>query len=100
VGAVNDLTVISEGEGVPLSSQKGLTRIIREFGYKKIGIFCSLKNDMFSLRGTIKEKGIEYLVKKSWLFGISVVNRKPRNRISFKDMMNRLKRIGQSKKAK
>ena len=100
VGAVNDLTVISEGEGVSLSSQKGLTRIIREFGYKKIGIFCSLKNDMFSLRGTIKEKGVEYLVKKSWLFGISVVNRKPGNRIRFKDMMNRLKRIGQSKKAK
>ena len=33
---------------------------------------------MFTLSGTIKEKGVEYLVKRSWLFGISVVNKKPR----------------------
>lgn len=55
-----------------------------------------LESDIFTLSGTIKEKGVEYLVKRSWLFGISVVNKKPRNRIRFKDMMDRLKRIGQS----
>ena len=54
---------------------------------------------MFTLSGTIKEKGVEYLVKRSWLFGVGVVNKKPRNRIRFKDMMDRLKRIGQSEKA-
>jgi len=96
VRAVNDLSVISSGEQTAISSKKGLTRFIQEFGYKKIGIFCSLKNDIFTLSGTIKEKGVEYLVKRSWLFGISVVNKKPRNRIRFKDMMDRLKRIGQS----
>ncbi len=99
VRAVNDLSVISSGEQTAISSKKGFTRFIQEFGYKKIGIFCSLKNDMFTLSGTIKEKGVEYLVKRSWLFGISVVNKKPRNRIRFKDMMDRLKRIGQSEKA-
>jgi hypothetical protein len=96
VRAVNDLSVISSGEQTAISSKKGLTRFIQEFGYKKIGIFCSLKNDIFTLSGTIKEKGVEYLVKRSWLFGISVVNKKPRNKIRFKDMMDRLKRIGQS----
>lgn len=96
VRAVNDLSVISSGEQTAISSKKGFTRFIQEFGYKKIGIFCSLKNDIFILSGTIKEKGVEYLVKRSWLFGISVVNKKPRNRIRFKDMMDRLKRIGQS----
>jgi hypothetical protein len=96
VRAVNDLSVISSGEQTAISSKKGFTRFIQEFGYKKIGIFCSLKNDIFTLSGTIKEKGVEYLVKRSWLFGISVVNKKPRNRIRFKDMVDRLKRIGQS----
>ncbi|MFQ6083376.1 MAG: hypothetical protein ACE5WD_08455 [Candidatus Aminicenantia bacterium] len=98
-GAVNDLAVIGSGEGVSLSSKRGLNRFVSEFIYKKIGISCSLKNDMFTLRGTIREKGVEYLVKKSWLFGINVINRNPHNQISFKDMMSRLKRIGQSKKS-
>jgi hypothetical protein len=99
VGAVNDLSIISSGEGSAVASNKGFTRFISEFGYEKIGIYCSLKNDMFTLRGTIREKGVEYLVKRSWLFGISVVNKKTRNRIRFKDMTSRLKRIGQSEGA-
>jgi hypothetical protein len=99
VRAVNDLSVISSGSQTAVSSKKGLTKFIREFGYKKIGIFCSLKNDIFTLSGTIKEKGVEYLVKRSWLFGISVVNKKPRNRIRFKDMVDRLKRVGRSEES-
>lgn len=96
LGAVNDLSIISSGEGSALSPNKGFARFVSEFGYEKIGIYCSLKNDNFSLRGTIREKGVEYLVKRSWLFGISVVNKKPKNKIRFKDMMSRLKRIGES----
>jgi len=99
LSAVNDLAVISSGEKTSVSPSTGITRFVSTFRYKKIGIYCSLKNDMFTLRGTIREKGIEYLVKKSWLFGISVVNRNPKGQISFKDMMGRLKRIGQSEKS-
>ena len=99
LSAVNDLAVISSGEKTSVSPSTGITRFVSTFRYKKIGIYCSLKNDMFTLRGTIREKGIEYLVKKSWLFGISVVNRNPKSQISFKDMMGRLKRIGQSEKS-
>ncbi len=98
--AVDDMSVISSGEGSSFSSNKGINRFITEFRYEKIGIYCSLKNDMFTLRGTIKEKGTEYLVKNSWLFGISVINRKPKSRISFKDMLNRLKRIGRTEKSR
>lgn len=100
LGAVNSLSILSSGEGSAVPTKRGLTRFVSEFGYEKIGIFCSLKNDIFTLRGTIQEKGVEYLVKRSWLFGISVVNKKPRNRISFKDMVSRLKRIGRSQQAK
>jgi hypothetical protein len=99
LGAVNDLSIISSGEGSSLASSKGLTRFVSQFGYAKIGISCSLKNDIFTLNGTIREKGVEYLVKRSWLFGISVVNKKTRNRIRFKDMMDRVNRIGQSEGA-
>jgi hypothetical protein len=99
LGAVNDLSIISSGESSAIASNKGLTKFVSEFGYAKIGIYCSLKNDSFTLRGTIREKGVEYLVKRSWLFGISVVNKKPKNRIRFKDMMSRLERIGQSEGA-
>ena len=98
IGAVNDVAILSSGDTASVSSVKKLSPFVREFHYEKIGIFCSLKNDIFTLRGTIKEKGTEYLVKKSWLFGISVINRDPQGKISFKEMLGRLKRIGSSRK--
>jgi hypothetical protein len=95
--AANDLAILGTGEKTQFSSNSGWTRIVNSFNYKKIGISCALKNDMFSLRGTIHEGGVEYLVKGSWLFGINVVNKHPQNKIQFKDLLSRLKRIGQSR---
>jgi len=94
--ATNDLAIIGTGEKTALSPNSGWTRFVKEFRYKKIGISCSLKNDIFSLRGTIHRKGTEYLVNGSGLFAINVVNKQPRNQIRFKDMLSRLKRIGRS----
>lgn len=94
--AVDDISILSSGEKTSMGSAKLLSSFVSSFRYKKIGIFCSLQNDVFTLRGTIKEKGKELLVKKDWIFGISVVNAKPENHISFKDMLNRLNRIGKS----
>ena len=68
----------------------------RGFRYKKIGIRSTLRNDTFTLNGTIHEGGVEYLVKKPALFGINVINRMPDKKISFKEMMSRLERVGQS----
>jgi hypothetical protein len=95
--ATNDLAILGTGEKTPFSAQSGWTQFVKEFRYGKIGIACSLQNDIFSLRGTIHGKGVEYLVKGSGLFAINVVNKQTRNQIQFKDMLNRLKRIGQSK---
>lgn len=97
--ATNDIAIIGTGEKTPLSPSSGWTRFIKEFRYDKIGIYCSLKNDMFTLRGTIHRKGTEYLVKGSGLFAINVVNKQPRNQIRFKDMLSRLKRIGRSQQS-
>jgi hypothetical protein len=94
--AVDDISILSSGEKTSMGSAKLLSSFVSSFRYKKIGIFCSLQNDVFTLKGTIREKGKELLVKKDWIFGISVVNAKPENHISFKDMLSRLNRIGKS----
>jgi hypothetical protein len=97
--ATNDLAILGTGEKTPFSPQSGWTRIVKDFRYRKIGMACSLNNDMFTLRGTIHGDGVEYLVRGSGLFAINVVNKQARNQIQFKDMLNRLKRIGESKQS-
>ncbi len=96
--AVDDLTVISSGQQASMGTGKFWMRYIHGFRYEKIGIVSTLRNDAFTLSGTIKENGVVYLVKKPWLFGINVIDRDPEKKISFKEMMNRLKRVGQSGK--
>jgi hypothetical protein len=98
--AVDSLTVISSGEKASLGTSHFWMRFIRGFKYEKIGILSTLKNDTFTLNGTIKENGVEYLVKKPCLFGINVINRMPEKKISFKEMLSRLSRVGQSEKPK
>ncbi len=65
----------------------------KEFSYKKIGVAASLENDVFKVNGTIKKNGLEYIVKTGGLTGVDVINLNPDNRISFKDMVKRIKRI-------
>ena len=98
--AVNNLSVISSNG--PAVAPKGnlLTKLVNSFHYSRIGIACSLKNDVFTLQGTIIEEGIQYLVRRSTFFGIDVVNGNPGNTISFKDMIGRMKRVGESQEKK
>lgn len=95
--AVDNLTIISSGETASVGSSSPFwMRFVRGFRYSKLGIVSSLRNDTFTLNGTIKEGGVEYLVKKPPFFGINVINRMPDKRISFKEMMDRLGRVGRS----
>jgi hypothetical protein len=94
--AVNSLTVITAGQPATQGSGPFWLRFIRGFRYEKIGIAGALKNDTFTIAGTIHENGVEYLVKRPALFGIDVIDRDPGKAVSFKDMMGRLRRIGQS----
>jgi hypothetical protein len=94
--AVDSLTILSQGEG-PIPSQAFFLRFIPAFPYEKIGIRCSLKNDIFLLGGMIDEDGVEYLVRRARPFGINIINRDPNKMISFNDMVSRLRRIGASK---
>lgn len=85
------------GGGSPFAGLAGsFAEFFREFSYDKIGIAASLENDVFRINGTVKQGGREYLVKKSGFSGVDVVNLNPDNRISFKDMVKRIKRISKT----
>ena len=47
--------------------------------------------------GTIFEDGLEFLVRKPGRIGIDVINRNPENEIDFSDMLERFRRIKNSK---
>ncbi|MEA1992000.1 MAG: hypothetical protein U9N58_07385 [Thermodesulfobacteriota bacterium] len=86
--AVEKISVLGGGGSIPLFG-----RIFKEYPYRRIGMSCSLKNDLFTLHGLIKKDGQEYLVKRGFIRGVDVINRNPNGKISFKDMLDRLKRI-------
>jgi hypothetical protein len=96
--AVDNLTVLSSGQQASAGTGGFWMSLIRGFRYQRLGLVSTLRNDTFTLNGTIHEGGVEYLVKKPALFGISVINREPDKVISFKEMTNRLKRVGRSEK--
>ncbi|MBW2016132.1 MAG: hypothetical protein JRJ01_04730 [Deltaproteobacteria bacterium] len=98
VKAVENIAEIGGGRSPFMGLAGVFTSFFKEFPYKKIGIRASLKNDVFRVNGTIKEKGREYLVKRGGFSGVNVVNQNPDNRIRFKDMMERIKRIMKSRK--
>lgn len=91
VQAVESISTI--GTGTTAGLQGMFFNLLKEFRYTRIGIACSLRNDRFRLRGTIHDGGTEYLVRRTLLGGIDVVNRNPDNEISFKDMRERVERI-------
>jgi hypothetical protein len=97
--AVEDIQTISSGSeyrsGLPL----GLDRFIDDLSYEKIGLKCVLRNDVFTINGTIRKDRKEYFVSRAGFTGINVINMNPDNQISFKDMMERIKRVAEKRKA-
>ena len=91
VEAVDNIARIGGGQSPFVGMAGILTSFFREFPYKKIGIHTTLENDIFTINGTIKEGGKEYLVKRSGFSGVDVINQNPDNRIRFKDMVKRIK---------
>jgi len=93
VKAVDNIAQIGGGQS-PFIGFAGLfSSLFKEFPYKKIGVHATLESDIFKLSGTIKEGGKEYFVKRGLFSGVDVVNQSPDNRVSFKDMVKRIKRV-------
>jgi hypothetical protein len=93
VKAVDNIARIGGGQSPFMGFTGLITSFFKEFPYDKIGIRASLENDLFRINGTIREEGVEYLVRRAGLSGVNIVNQNPDNRIRFKDMVKRIKRV-------
>ena len=75
----------------------GYTNIVvpffKNFPYSTIGLKAALKNNLFSICGLYKKGNKDYIVKKGFLFGVSVVNMNKNNSISWEDMVERIRRV-------
>ena len=93
VKAVENIAQIGGGQSPFMGLAGVFASFFKKFPYEKIGIRAYLENDVFTINGTIDEGGTEYLVKRGSFSGVNVVNQNPDNRVSFKDMVKRIKRI-------
>lgn len=93
VKAVESIARIGGGQSPFMGLAGKFATLFKKFGYRKIGVKASLENDMFRINGLVHENGREYLIKKSGLSGVDVVNSNPDNRIGFKDMIKRIQRV-------
>lgn len=96
VEAVENIARIGGGQSPFVGLGGNVASFFKEFTYDKIGILAVLENDIFKINGTIKEGGVEYLVKRGGIPGVDVVNSNPVNQISFKDMVKRVRRVTES----
>jgi len=99
VEAIQSISVLGTGSGMSGVLNRGIMSFFKDYPYSRIGILATLKNDVFTMRGKIHEGGNEYLVKRGFVRGVDVVNQNPDNKISFKDMQERLTRIFESRKS-
>jgi translocation and assembly module TamB len=91
VKAIRNLNTLSQG-GLSAALSQGIYRFIDFYRYRKIGILCSLQNDLFHLEGTGRSDSNQYLIYGGLLPPrIDVLVSSPT--ISFKEMVKRLKRI-------
>ncbi|HDR14895.1 MAG TPA: hypothetical protein ENN79_05290 [Desulfobacteraceae bacterium] len=91
--AVENISRIGAGQSPFVGFAGVLTSFFETLSYRKIGVRATLSNDYFTVNGTIDEDGTEYIMKRGGLSGVNIVNRNPDNRIRFKDMVNRIKRV-------
>ena len=91
--AVNSIAVVSSGSGLTGMGVSLMTKVFEAFPYEAMGFSCTLRNDTFSVRGLVREGGVEYLVKRPLIRGINVINRNLENKISFSDMLERIQRV-------
>ncbi|MFZ0449414.1 MAG: hypothetical protein WAL98_09230 [Desulfatiglandaceae bacterium] len=97
VKAVDHIAELGGGQSPFVGAAGVFAGFFKEFPYQKIGVHASLENDAFRINGTIRDGDKEYLVKRSLFSGVNVINQNPDSRVSFKDMVKRLRRVTQSK---
>ncbi|MBW1980011.1 MAG: hypothetical protein JRJ12_02215 [Deltaproteobacteria bacterium] len=91
--AIDHIAQLGGAQSPFMGAARLLTPFFKHFSYRKMGVRASLQNDIFKVNGIVKEGGKEYLVRRAGLTGVDVINQNVDNRVSFKDMVGRLKRI-------
>jgi hypothetical protein len=91
--AVDNIAQIGGGASPFRGLAGSFTVLFKEFPYSKIGVKASLENDVFRVNGTNRKGDKEYLVERGRFSGVNIVNQNPDNRIRFKDMVKRIKRV-------
>lgn len=97
--AVNSISVIGTGEGLTSLGMGLIQPLFERFSYEAIGFSCTLRNDIFTVRGLIRDGDVEYIVRKPPFFGINVINANKDNQISFSDMLGRVRRVAAERAA-
>ncbi len=94
VRAIDNLSVISQG-GLSAALSRGVYQFIDFYRYRKIGIFCTLHNDVLIIKGTARRDSDLYLVDGG-LIPPRIDILAPQTAISFREMLRRLRRIDRS----
>ncbi len=91
VEALEKISILGSGTS-PSIFGRGVYRLFKEYRYANLGFSGRLRNDNFTLRGIVREGGLEYLVRGGVLPPkVNVINYT--QEISFREMVKRLKRI-------
>ena len=93
IQAIDTIARVGGGQSPFVGFGAIFTSFFKTFNYEKIGIRSTLKNDLIRINGTIVKDKKEYIMKGSALAGVNIINQNPNNRIRFKDMLKRIKRI-------
>ena len=89
--AINNLAVVSQGQGLSALSS-GVYSLFTWYHYRKFGLKCRLKNDVFELYGTARAGSDNYIIDGGWLPPkVDLVTMNPR--ISFTEMVSRIARV-------
>ncbi len=97
VKAVDNIARLGGGQSPFVGVAGMFISLFKEFSYEKIGVRATLQNDIFRIHGAIRENDKEYLVKRGFFSGVDVINQSKDNRVGFKDMLKRIKRITDAK---
>ena len=97
VKAVDNIARLGGGQSPFVGIAGMFISLFKEFSYEKIGVRATLQNDIFRIHGAIRENDKEYLVKRGFFSGVDVINQSKDNRVGFKDMLKRIKRITDAK---
>ncbi|RMF87210.1 MAG: hypothetical protein D6736_13340, partial [Nitrospinota bacterium] len=92
IDAIEQITTLEGGPSGLLDSS--IYRFFQHYNYEKIGIWARLRTDTFFLRGLVHRGERELFLKGRGIPRLDIVNHAPPQGISFKEMVQRLRRIG------